>query len=250
MYMTRRLAAATALIAVDLGLLVFDRPHWARVARQLAALRPDAGPTTPDTAVAAVAAAGLWLVAAWIGLGVAAQLLSCLPGLAGRVAEAASRRLLPALVRRLVAGSAGLGVLLAPVAAGAAPVDPQLDHPAAVAALPTPVWPVTGDPQPPTEPRHSAPPSAPTPVVRGASGAPPNRPPDRAPDGDTVRVRPGDSLWLIAARRLGPSADAVQVAAAWRRWYAANRTIIGRDPALILPGQVLSPPTRSSGAQS
>src|SRR5436190_24215712 len=98
--LTRRLAAATALMAVDLAVLVFDRPHWARVARQVAALRPDAGPATPDTAVAAVGAAGLWLVAAWIGLGVAAQLLSCLPGVAGRVAEAPGRRLLPPPGRR------------------------------------------------------------------------------------------------------------------------------------------------------
>ena len=60
--MTRRLAAATALIAVDLAVLVFDRPHWARVARQVAALRPDAGPTTRDTAVAAVCEAPVGLL--------------------------------------------------------------------------------------------------------------------------------------------------------------------------------------------
>jgi nucleoid-associated protein YgaU len=55
-------------------------------------------------------------------------------------------------------------------------------------------------------------------------------------------VRPGDSLWLIAARRLGPDATDEQVAANWPRWYAANRSAIGDDPSLIEPGQVLHAP--------
>lgn len=58
----------------------------------------------------------------------------------------------------------------------------------------------------------------------------------------TVTVRPGDSLWSIAARHLGPGAGNAQVDAAWRAWYAANRAVIGADPDLILPGQVLQFP--------
>jgi nucleoid-associated protein YgaU len=61
-----------------------------------------------------------------------------------------------------------------------------------------------------------------------------------------VRVRAGDSLWLIAARRLGPSADPAEVAAAWPRWYRTNRALIGDDPDLIMPGQLLTPPAGSS----
>ena len=57
-----------------------------------------------------------------------------------------------------------------------------------------------------------------------------------------VRVRPGDSLWLIAAHRLGPDASDADVAADWPRWYAANRAVIGDDPSLIEPGQVLQAP--------
>lgn len=58
----------------------------------------------------------------------------------------------------------------------------------------------------------------------------------------TVTVRPGDSLWSIAARHLAPGASDAQVDAAWRAWYAANRPVIGADPDLILPGQLLHAP--------
>jgi nucleoid-associated protein YgaU len=53
----------------------------------------------------------------------------------------------------------------------------------------------------------------------------------------------GDSLWLIAARRLGPDATDAAIAAAWPRWYAANRTVVGADPDMIIPGQVLTAPS-------
>jgi nucleoid-associated protein YgaU len=57
-------------------------------------------------------------------------------------------------------------------------------------------------------------------------------------------VRPGDCLWLIAARRLGPGASAADVAREWPRWYAANRQVIGADPDVIQPGQRLDAPPR------
>ena len=75
-----------------------------------------------------------------------------------------------------------------------------------------------------------------------------------APDGTTaapqsVVVRPGDSLWLIAARRLGAQASIAEVARAWPRWYAANRGAIGDDPDVIHPGQALVvPPDRPAEA--
>jgi nucleoid-associated protein YgaU len=57
-----------------------------------------------------------------------------------------------------------------------------------------------------------------------------------------VVVAPGDSLWRIAAAELGPDATPADVAAAWPRWYAANRAAIGDDPGLIVPGLVLRMP--------
>lgn len=59
----------------------------------------------------------------------------------------------------------------------------------------------------------------------------------------TVVVRAGDTLWSLAAAALGPGAAADDVAAAWPEWYAANRHIIGDDPHLILPGQLLTVPS-------
>ncbi|WP_329484730.1 LysM peptidoglycan-binding domain-containing protein [Kribbella sp. NBC_01484] len=62
-----------------------------------------------------------------------------------------------------------------------------------------------------------------------------------------VDVRAGDSLWSIAARELGPNASAEAIAARWPEWYAANRQVIGSDPDLILPGQVLRIPAAATG---
>ncbi|MEO5851931.1 MAG: LysM peptidoglycan-binding domain-containing protein [Nocardioides sp.] len=55
-------------------------------------------------------------------------------------------------------------------------------------------------------------------------------------------VRPGDSLWSLAAVRLGGGATQSQVDAAWRRLYAANRAVVGPDPDLLHPGQRLRVP--------
>lgn len=84
----------------------------------------------------------------------------------------------------------------------------------------------------------------------------PDRPTDGAPTRYTnlrpnvpvsVVVRAGDSLWSIAARELGPAATNEAIAARWHDWYAANRHVIGNDPDLILPGQVLRIPPVSNG---
>jgi nucleoid-associated protein YgaU len=64
-------------------------------------------------------------------------------------------------------------------------------------------------------------------------------------------VAPGDCLWLIAARRLGPHPTDAEITAQWPRWYAANRSVIGADPNLITPGEVLhAPPAHPSEARS
>jgi LysM domain len=60
--------------------------------------------------------------------------------------------------------------------------------------------------------------------------------------GRAVVVRPGDSLWLIAARHLPDQADVRQIALHTQAWYATNRATIGSDPDLIYPGTRLVPP--------
>ncbi len=60
----------------------------------------------------------------------------------------------------------------------------------------------------------------------------------------------GDSLWGIARElleRSGVVPTGAKVSALWRSIYAANRTVIGDDPDLILPGQVLAIPGGAHG---
>jgi hypothetical protein len=58
----------------------------------------------------------------------------------------------------------------------------------------------------------------------------------------TVVVRPGDTLWGIAAASLPDGSSDAEVDRACARWYAANREVIGDDPDLIFPAQRLVPP--------
>jgi hypothetical protein len=60
----------------------------------------------------------------------------------------------------------------------------------------------------------------------------------------SVIVKPGDTLWAIAARSLPPGASDADIARACTRWYASNRDVIGDDPDLIHPLQHLTPPTK------
>lgn len=81
-----------------------------------------------------------------------------------------------------------------------------------------------------------------TPRQRGST--PETAPPRDAPgSAEAVLVRPGDTLWDIAAEHLGSGATDGEIAESWPRWYEANRHAIGDDPALIQPGMVLLPPT-------
>ena len=109
-------------------------------------------------------------------------------------------------VRRWVLVACGVAAVSAgaPVATAAAPGH----HQPAATSLPYPDRAVA-----PGRPHHAAPPPV-----------------------STVVVRPGDSLWLIAARTLGPHPAAGDVTLRWHALYAANRARIGPDPDLIQPG--------------
>lgn len=61
-----------------------------------------------------------------------------------------------------------------------------------------------------------------------------------------VVVRPGDSLWAIAARELPPGATAEEISEAWPLWYEANRQLIGPDPHRLDVGMVLQAPRPAS----
>jgi len=55
-------------------------------------------------------------------------------------------------------------------------------------------------------------------------------------------VRPGDSLWALAERDVGNPATDRRVSDRWHAIYHRNRGVIGPDPDLIQPGQVLKIP--------
>lgn len=110
--------------------------------------------------------------------------------------------------------------------------------------------PTTGEPDhPPASeratpqevPRPTAAPGA-APVEVGAVGSRTEGTATVSADGHHV-VRPGDSLWEIAAAHLGDRATPAEIAAEWPRWYQTNRAVIGADPDLIHPGQALLAPT-------
>jgi LysM repeat protein len=137
---------------------------------------------------------------------------------------ATARRGVPAGVRcaLLVLGGAAIaGGLASPaLAGGQGPAGPQvlagLRLPERVAVGPAIVTPIA------------------TPLVTPAA------PSATSPALSAVEVAPGDTLWDIAAQRLG-------AATSWPAIYALNRDLIGPDPGVITPGQRLVLPTGSGG---
>jgi hypothetical protein len=279
MIIRRRVLAGTSLVLGDLAALLALRPDLGALADDVAAPHAWAAEVGADGAAATLVSAALWCVALWLGVGLLAAVATRLPGSLGRVARSLTRVLLPGAVYRVVAGAAGLGVLLAPVAAGAAGVSaclPGGGRPAAAALsaapIPVPTWPVDAARPTPTVrapiwPVSPAPTShadragravpggrqdrtpaasSPRPATQPARQA---RPPGAASAERGVVVRSGDSLWRIAATQLGGRPTPRRIAAVWPRWYAANRGVIGADPGLIRPGQLLQAPTATRGAR-
>ena len=72
--------------------------------------------------------------------------------------------------------------------------------------------------------------TAEAPVLVAAASAPQPRPAPPAPK--TYTVKPGDTLWGIAKQTLGDGSR-------WNEIYNNNVDVIGKDPNLIFPGQVL-----------
>jgi hypothetical protein len=227
----RRSIRLAAVAAADSVALLTMSPDWTQLATDLGAPHRWLARAGTDEAALTVAGAAVWCTALWLAIALCFTAAAALPGRCGALARAVGARLAPAVVMRAVAGVAGLSVLIAPVTAGAAT---RLGSPAAGPAVPAPSW--------PADPQHG----------RVRIGWPTDRPvradprpasPAAPADAEAaVRVQPGDSLWLIAARRLGPDASDAEIAAAWPRWYAANAHVIGDDPSLIRSGEVLRAP--------
>lgn len=226
----RLLTTAAVMAAVAVGLSSLT-PPLAEMGRAVLA-----GQRTADTAGAEallLAATGLlaWAAWAWGALGLLLTAGSALPGTLGAAARVLTRVALPAGARRGAALALGLGLgVVGPVAgstlvAGAAPAA------AAPLTAPVPDWPVTAPGAGRAEPAGALPDWPVAAVPRAA--------------GDHVVVR-GDCLWDIAAAdlttRLGRAPTTAELAGATRAWWTANAAVIGPDPDLLLPGQLLRPP--------
>jgi len=199
--------------------------------------RPDQIGSAPDDPTSAVVTAAAWVAWACLGYLAAAVAVTAaghLPHL-GR-ALVALQPVAPDSLRRWVATTvgatvaAGVALASAPAVAAAAPGPLRPRPPVPVVATASPLeWP--GLPHSP--PAHPVASTHPAPPVRLVSPAAPR------PQHGEVVVRAGDSLWSITARALGPAATPAQIAAAWPRLYATNRSVIGPNPDLIQPGQRL-----------
>ncbi|GAA2169363.1 hypothetical protein [Pedococcus bigeumensis] len=236
----RPAAAIGALVGLELGALIAARNTW-RVVRA-------PGPAALDEAVVLVVLVVGALLGAWLVVGTTVACAAHLPGRFGDRARRWSLALAPAVTRRVAAilVGAALGTTGAPgaavaadaaqgvVAVSVASVESAGGHRAAPARVPGFALTVpTPAPSPgwtPARPAHT-----PAPVARLVTGV-------SAPQPSEVVVHRGDSLWGIVRRELGPGATDTEVAAAWPHWYAANRDVIGPDPDVLLPGQVLRAP--------
>jgi nucleoid-associated protein YgaU len=229
---TVRLVGVGCLDAAAIGLFP---PDWRSLASGLAHPQIWVAQEGADSVAVTMAGTALWLVALWLAVGLVALAVATAPGRLGEVGSWFTDRLLPGALTRTVAGAVGLSVAFAPVAAGAETVTPTATTSAATLAAP-PTWPSDSSASRPDI--NLAPPSLP--LSLPVSDAPPAQ----LTASPTITVQPGDSLWLIAPRRLGSSATGAQLRAATDRWYATNHAVIGADPNLIRPGTVLDvPPT-------
>jgi nucleoid-associated protein YgaU len=189
-------------------------------------------------------ASGLVVVTWWILSLAAALVAAALERTGNRKAGAAAGRFSPAFMRRLALAAVGMQLIGAPVVHAAPMPNDPVWRPTSVAVRST-AWAPTPEPRPGagtvTNPQWQ--PSAPL-VDPGPLSGRPVRTALHGPDPEagSVTVMAGDSLWSIAARHLGPSATGVDIAMEWPRWFESNRVIIGGNPNVLLPGQVLHPP--------
>lgn len=173
------------------------------------------------------------LVGGYLAVGLAAATLARRRAAVGRCAERVLQ-LYPRIVR-----TALRSVVVATIGVGAAmPALPALATTATDARAPRP--PVLAPTRPAVEPLDW--PTRPATI-------PAPRPAHRLA-GARVTVLPGECLWSLAAREIGPAATTSQVAAAWPRWWSANRDVIGADPDLLRPGVRLRVPTSTERSAS
>jgi nucleoid-associated protein YgaU len=211
----RLVLTAAAMAAVAAALRALTGPWQASLATLGDATQVSAT-VGPEPVVLATVGLLAWAAWAWGALGLLLTAAAALPGVCGLVARVLSRLVLPAGLRTASGLALGVGLVVAAPAASAAPAT----GPAPVAV---PDWP-SADPSPP---------------------APPDWPTDTKPAATDHVVTRGDCLWRIAEDHLvtdGLDPTDADVARAVDDWWSTNASVIGPDPDLIHPGQLLRSP--------
>lgn len=186
---------------------------------------------------------GLILVAGWVLSVVIAFVAAALEHAGSLRAAAITGSFTPRYMRRLALAAVGLQLVTAPLANAATSPDSALT--AGQGSSVSAAWkaePSDSNPVQPLNPRWQ--PSKPI-VDPGPLAGTPLRTVHQGQGAGTgpVPVVDGDSLWSIVASRLGPLASDVDIAREWPRWYQVNRAVIGENPDLLRPGQLLTPPS-------
>ena len=202
----------------------------------LAAAQRTADTAGPDALVLSAAGLLAWAVWAWGAVGLALTAAAALPGLLGGTARLLLQAVLPAGARRSAALALGVGLSVAAPLAGTAVGLPHARASAAAAESVVPDWPA-----------HAASSAATVPDW-------PHREPSSSavPDWPAGRHRRARrrARRLPLAHRRRPAPRSARPAARRRRGRRepcrpggrANADVIGPDPDLLLPGQVLRPP--------
>lgn len=215
------LLVAVALLGSGLALA------WAATAPVHAVRR--SGQPSVDELVSLVAAVACAVLLTWLS---AAAFLTFCCAVTGRLEGRTGRfvaGITPHLVRRAVGVAVGVSLVGLPVLPGAVASTASTPAPRPASAVAAPDRRVLPEGWSPDRP-----------AATGGPGRPARHPlRDPAP---VVLVHRGDTLWDIADRRLGVGSSAADIALEWPRWYAANRSTVGPDPDLLLPGQRLRVP--------
>lgn len=231
---------------------------------------PDAFRSLTDLQSAAGLAAGGagLLLLAWWSAGLAAAFLWAVLLRCGKQRAAGAVGVLsPAFLKRLAAAVLGLQLATAPLTAFAAPAAAAVVSTGAETRMPEqggayalaspaadPSWRTEGQPVPGSSGARAAAASGtgpaadpswkPSPAPVDGSLLIPGAPTaaNAASPAATVTVTAGDTLWDLAAAQLGYLATDHEIARYWPAWHELNRGVIGPDPNLLLPGQVLAVP--------
>jgi len=227
----RRLVLTAAAMAGIAGVLAALTPALPVMTGAVTAAQRTVDTQGADALIASAAGLLAWIVWAWGALGLALTAAAALPGVVGGAARLALHVALPAGARRSAALLLGVGLgLTAPIAAAALPAF----APIASAAGPVP--------QAQDVPDWPAPAPAAVPLPDWPGGATST---GALPPGQRVVVS-GDCLWHIAADsllgQLGRLPTDGEVATLVDAWWQANADVLGPDPDLLVPGQVLRTP--------